>query len=44
MLEYVCMILEDAPKSKVCIYLDTTKMYQDLKKAFWWFKMKNEVT
>jgi len=38
------MILEEAHKSKLSIHPGTTKMYQDLKKMFWWPKMKKEVT
>ena len=37
------MILEEAHKSKLSIHPGTTKMYQDLKKMFWWPKMKKEV-
>jgi len=37
------MILEEAHKSKLTIHLGTTKMYQDLKKMFWWPKMKKKV-
>ena len=37
------MILEEAHKSKLSIHPSTTKMYQDLKKMFWWPKMKKEV-
>jgi len=37
------MILEEAHKCKLSIHPGTTKMYQDLKKMFWWPKMKKEV-
>jgi len=37
------MILEETHKSKLSIHPGTTKMYQDLKKMFWWPKMKKEV-
>jgi len=37
------MILEKARKSKLSIHPGTTKMYQDLKKMFWWPKMKKEM-
>jgi len=37
------MILEEARKSKLSMHPSTTKMYQDLKKIFWWPKMKKEV-
>jgi len=37
------MILGEAHKSKLSIHPGTTKMYQDLKKMFWWPKMKKEV-
>jgi len=37
------MILEEAHKSKLSMHPGTTKMYQDLKKTYWWPKMKREV-
>ena len=37
------MILEEAHKSKLNMHPGTTKMYQDLKKTYWWPKMKREV-
>jgi len=37
------MILEEAHQSKLSTHSSTTKMYQDLKKMFWWPKMKREV-
>jgi len=37
------MILKEAHKSKLSIHLGTTKMYRDLKKMFWWPRMKKEV-
>nr|KYP46226.1 Transposon Ty3-I Gag-Pol polyprotein [Cajanus cajan] len=38
------IILGEAHKSKLSIHPGTTKMYQDLKRIFWWPKMKKEVT
>jgi len=37
------MILEEAHKSKLSMHPGTTKIYQDLKKMYWWPKMKREV-
>jgi len=37
------MILEEAHKSKLSIDPGITKMYQDLKRMFWWLKMKKEI-
>ena len=37
------IILEEAHKSKLSIHPGTTKMYQDLKRMFWWPKMKKEI-
>ena len=37
------LILEEAHKSKLSMHPGRTKMYQDLKKMFWWPKMKKEV-
>ncbi|WJX19257.1 hypothetical protein P8452_08970 [Trifolium repens] len=36
-------ILEEGHRSGLSIHPGATKMYQDLKKLFWWPKMKNEV-
>ena len=36
-------ILEKEHKSKLSINSDTKKMYQDVKKMFWWPKMKKKV-
>ena len=36
-------ILEEAHKSKFTIHPGTTKMYQDLKKDYWWPGMKKEI-
>ncbi|XP_058775203.1 uncharacterized protein LOC131649459 [Vicia villosa] len=36
-------ILEEGHQSGLSIHLDATKMYQDLKKIFWWPQMKKEV-
>ncbi|KAI3815764.1 hypothetical protein L1987_15445 [Smallanthus sonchifolius] len=37
-------ILDEAHKSRYSIHLGTNKMYQDLKKEYWWPSMKNVVT
>ena len=37
------MILEEAHKSKLSFHPGTTKMYQDLKKMFWWSGMKKNI-
>ena len=37
------LIMEEAHKSSLSIHPGTTKMYQDLKKMFWWSGMKKEV-
>ena len=36
-------ILEEAHKSSMSIHPGSTKMYQDLKKIFWWPRMKRDV-
>nr|KYP72946.1 Transposon Ty3-I Gag-Pol polyprotein [Cajanus cajan] len=37
------IILRETHKSKLSIHPGATKMYQDLKRMFWWPKMKKEV-
>lgn len=37
------MILEESHRSSLSIHPRVTKMYQDLKKIFWWFGMKRDV-
>ncbi|KAI3827739.1 hypothetical protein L1987_01822 [Smallanthus sonchifolius] len=37
-------ILDEAHKSRYSIHPGTNKMYQDLKKEYWWPGMKNDVT
>jgi len=37
------LIMEEAHKSSLSIHLGATKMYQDLKKMFWWSGMKKAV-
>ncbi|XP_028086187.1 uncharacterized protein LOC114287105 [Camellia sinensis] len=37
-------VLEEAHKSRFAMHLGNTKMYQDLKQAFWWSNMKREIT
>ena len=36
-------ILHEAHRSKFAIHLGSTKMYQDLKRQYWWREMKNDV-
>ena len=36
-------LLDEAYRSKYTVHLGTTKMYQDLRKNFWWPGMKREV-
>ncbi|KAL2317629.1 hypothetical protein Fmac_031505 [Flemingia macrophylla] len=42
-IELKKMIFEEAHKSKMSIHPGTTKMYQDLKRLFWWPGMKKEI-
>jgi len=37
------LILEEAHKSHFTIHPSATKMYQDLKKDYWWPRMKTEI-
>ena len=37
------LILEEAHKSHFTIHPSATKMYQDLKKDYWWLVMKMEI-
>jgi hypothetical protein len=37
-------IMDEAHCSRQSIHLGTNKMYQDLKKNFWWTQMKREIT
>jgi hypothetical protein len=37
-------IMDEAHYSRYSIHLGTNKMYQDLKKNFWWTRMKREIT
>lgn len=37
------MILEESHRSNLSIHPRATKMYQDLKRLFWWSGMKREV-
>ena len=37
-------ILEEVHKSGYTIHLRAIKMYQDLKKSFWWSSMKSDIT
>ena len=36
-------IMEEAYKSNFTIHPGVTKMYQDLKKMFWWLDMKRDI-
>jgi hypothetical protein len=36
-------IMNEAHYSWYSIHLETNKMYQDLKKNFWWTRMKREI-
>src|SRR4051812_48203953 len=38
------VIMNEAHDSKMSIHPDSTKMYQDLKKSFWWTRMKRDVS
>jgi len=37
------LVMKEAHKSSLCIHLGATKMYQDLKKMFWWSRMKKAI-
>jgi hypothetical protein len=39
----LCKIMDEAHCSRYSIHLRTNKMYQDLKKSFWWTRMKREI-
>jgi hypothetical protein len=41
--ELRCKIMDEAHCSRYSIYPGTNKMYQDLKKNFWWTRMKQEI-
>ena len=36
--------LEEGHKSSLSIHLGATKMYQDLKRFFWWTKIKKNIS
>jgi hypothetical protein len=36
-------IMDEAHWSRYTIHLGTNKMYQDLRKDFWWTRMKREI-
>jgi hypothetical protein len=36
-------IMDEAHSSRYSIHLGTNKMYQDLRKNFWWTRMKREI-
>jgi hypothetical protein len=42
--ELYCKIMDEAHCSRYSIHPGTNKMYQDLKKNFWWTRMKREIT
>jgi hypothetical protein len=37
------LILKEAHETSYSIHLGSEKMYQDLKKRFWWYGMKKEI-
>jgi hypothetical protein len=37
------LILKEAHETTYSIYPGSEKMYQDLKKKFWWYEMKREI-
>jgi hypothetical protein len=41
--ELHCKIMDEAHCSRYSIHPETNKMYQDLKKSFWWTRMKREI-
>jgi hypothetical protein len=38
------LILKEAHETAYSIHPSSEKMYQDLKKRFWWYGMKREIT
>lgn len=44
MPELKMSILEEGHKNDLSIHLGATKIYQDLKKMFWWPGMKKDIT
>jgi hypothetical protein len=42
-LELHCKIMDESHSSRYSIHLGTNKMYQDLKKNFWWTRMKRQI-
>jgi hypothetical protein len=42
--ELHCKIMDEAHCSRYSIHPGANKMYQDLKKNFWWTRMKMEIT
>jgi hypothetical protein len=41
--ELCCKIMDEAHYSRYSIHPGTNKMYQDLKKNFWWIRIKREI-
>jgi hypothetical protein len=41
--ELHCKIMDEAHCSRYSIHSGTNKMYQDLKKNFWWMRIKREI-
>jgi hypothetical protein len=41
--ELHCKIMDEAHCSRYSIHPGTNKMYEDLKKNFWWTRMKREI-
>nr|GEX25717.1 putative reverse transcriptase domain-containing protein [Tanacetum cinerariifolium] len=42
--DLTALIMHESHKSKYSIHLGSDKMYQDLKKLYWWLNMKAEIT
>jgi hypothetical protein len=41
--ELHCKIMDEAHYSRYSIHPGTNKMYHDLRKKFWWTRMKREI-
>ena len=42
--ELIREVLDEGHKSKLCIHPGVSKMYQDLKRTFWWRSMKRDIS
>jgi hypothetical protein len=38
------LILKEIHETAYSIHLESEKMYQDLKRRFWWYSMKSDIT